>query len=1590
MRYNCFIFLFASAFLLLGAGRVSAQSANFTASPKSGCSPLVVTFTNTSTGTITSHKWEFGDTKTSVLKDPSTTYTDPGTYIVKLTVTNSATGSSNVKTDTIRVYPSPTVNFTATPLKICPCDEVSFTNTSVPNAPGGITSIWSFGDGYTSTSNNTTHAYCTPGIYDVAVKVTNSVGCVSTKAVSKMIEVFEKPDVTFDASKTSLCKVPDSTKFTAYITKGKAPYTYSWDFGDGIGTSVLPSPTYKYTLPGTYTVKLYITDANGCKDTAIRVNYINASPMNSDFVLPASVCASGQAVMFTNASVPTPVSTRWIWSDGGGSSGKTPVRTYYKGGTYGITMIDSFGPGCKDTAYKTYTVHPKPAARFSYWPIYPCPAPVDVHFQNTSRGADSFLWVFGDGTSSKLKSPVHTYTWDSIFTVYLIAKTDMGCLDTFRVRDTTKDFPLGYPSPLYDSSNSPVIIRVYNMMTKWVVSPAPDPNRCIPWTCRFSCSMMTDVNLPSVIDTPNCGLIEGYAAPYWKCSNPDLGLHLDAYPDEYVDPPIPMEPLHAYPYPARSYYWEFGDGGTSTDANPYYTYTVEGEYKVKVRITTDSCVFYDSTMVSAGERPTANFTMDPDTICKGGIVTFKNLSSANSLRHIWDFGDSKWLEDSTKEVRHEYRVSGERRVTLTVERYGCTDTISKLLVINPPSSRFGIKYSCDTPLKVRFLDSSYRASRVKWNFGDGDTSLLRDPIHMYSDTGTYKVVLYTYNDTFGCFDTSERMVYLYYQKPHFTTADSTLCLGDTAVFTISPRNYLLKYTWKTSQDVFYDGFRDAFCVYYPDTGIYTITLYSENTHECADSFVRQNHIVVAKPFVKIKSDPLIACFPVDFKFTDSSVNVRTVKNITRTWMWGDATSKTDTARTATKSYTAPGSYSVRLIVTDNFGCKDSANLSVESRKPVAAFAADVDTFTCIGRNIKFYSASTGTALKHYWDFGDGNTSTLTDPTHRYSTLGTFTVKLLVVDNTGCRDSVIKTAYIITTAPDADFTMKDSISLCPPLFVQFNNASSPDAVRVVWDFDNGSNSFAPDPVAPFIDSGIYYVQLVAFNKYGCTDTAIKRVRVLGYDGLLKYSPLLGCAPLTVNFEADLINADVMVWDFADGYTENALGRPITTHTYATPGKYVPRLILGDGKGCSTSSKGLDTIYVDDVTAKLSLSPACEGAEIIFNDSSYSYFSTYQGSEWVFHDGSTSTSKNPRRWYSTAGTYPVTLVTTNTNGCKDTLQANVVIHKNPKVVAKDTTICRGDQAALEASGALTYVWMTDPTLSCSECPSPVTSAVVATRYFVTGTDENGCKNTDTLDLKIKTKTVLTLAKDAEVCQGTVLLLSASGAQNYSWTPPTYLDRTDIPAPSATITEPMVIEYQVIGTEGSCIPDTASIKVTVHPRPVVNAGPDQKVLAGTQVQLSGSATHVKDYRWTPSDSLSCADCPNPMVRPYATTTYTLKALSDYGCSDSDDVTIVVFCDQSQLFIPNTFTPNGDGQNDYFFPQGNGVSKIKSMIIYNRWGQKVYEKTNFDVNVREQGWDGTLNGSELSPDTYVYVIEANCDNGEVVFWKGDVTIIK
>jgi gliding motility-associated-like protein len=153
---------------------------------------------------------------------------------------------------------------------------------------------------------------------------------------------------------------------------------------------------------------------------------------------------------------------------------------------------------------------------------------------------------------------------------------------------------------------------------------------------------------------------------------------------------------------------------------------------------------------------------------------------------------------------------------------------------------------------------------------------------------------------------------------------------------------------------------------------------------------------------------------------------------------------------------------------------------------------------------------------------------------------------------------------------------------------------------------------------------------------------------------------------------------------------------------------------------------------------------------------------------------------------------------------------------------------------------------------------------------------------------------------------------------------------------------------------------------------------------------SSNVAKYLWTPSSTLSCSDCPQPIATPKFTTTYKISVVDSNGCINNSEITVFVTCQGAEIFVPNTFSPNGDGSNDIFYVRGKGLDRVKSLRIFNRWGEVVFEQQNFPVNNPMYGWNGKYKGNKPVPDVYVYQVEIFCENSQIVHFEGNIALIQ
>jgi gliding motility-associated-like protein len=1520
-------FLLILLFPLFASVAANALTAGFTASTTSGCAPLLVNFTNTTTPAGgTTYSWTFGTFGGSTLTNPSSYFPTPGTHLVTLVATNG--GVTSTFTMTITVYPPPTVSFTSSATSACPGAPITFTSTTLGGVPGTVTCTWYWGDGGSSVGSPATHTYASPGNYTVSLFATNAQGCQANLSMPAYIHIFNRPVAVLAPTYTG-CNPPTTITFST-SSSGAPPLSYSWLFGSG-STGAGPTPSHTYTATGSFPVKVIVTDGNGCVDSTTSTVVI--SNLTAAFTNPDTACLYSN-VTFTNTSVGYS-SCNWTYGDGGSSGGPTGSHAYSTPGTYTVTLTVVSG-SCTQTVSHTIVIRPGPTATFAISPDVPCPAPSTVTYTGSSSTPGTvFAWIFEGGATAAGNPVSYTYGSNGIKTVKMIVTDPVsGCRDTVTRADT-----------------------IYNLDFR--ANGVPDRG-CVPLSVSF------------------------------------VGVALYN---------IPPPGWFTYPVPIATYSWDFGDGaGSSTLPTPTHIYTAVGIYTVHVTATTaNGCVDSDVVIIHVGAPPEVTFTATPLHICYSShipVVFTPTIVVGPVDEYDWSFGDGgDVIFDTTAPpapVSHTYTVPGTFTVTVTPYWRGCPGppyTIVDYVTIDSPKAIIGDSVFCSPNTRVKFWDSSLGDDTHLWMFGDGTTSVLDDPIHDFPATGTYVVKLATHNIASGCRDTAARTIILSGPVPDFTASATTICKGQSITFTSTTTSptYVTNYWWYADGWGPVPGSTNSFYTKpftsVLDTGFHTINFVIRNINGCFDTLSRPNFVHVGGPSVSFTGGPVTGCVPLSVTFTDGSIPVSTTTLATHFWRFGDGFTGSGTP--ITHIYTAPGFYTVWHIVTDSRGCMDSAVRPsyIHPTQPTAAFTVGLVN-ACVNSSVPFTVTTPG-VVSAVWDFGDGGSSTLTAPTHMYGAPGLYNVKLTVTDVNGCIDDTTLVAAVNVTKPFANFKMSDSVSVCPPLFVNFTNLST-GATTYSWDLGDGTFSTFLSPSDMYITSGLYNIVLVATNIYGCRDTMQKSVNIFGYAGAFTYSPTQGCVPLTVNFVATLTNIPFITWDFSDGVTSSISFTDTISHTYTVPGAYVPKLVLSDNTGCQTSSIGLDTIFVDDVIPKSSTfpSPVCIGIPFNFIDSSTTWWSPITTWEWTY-DGNTSTIASPTYTIYTPGTYPITLKVTNGWGCTGTTTTDIVVDPPPVVTASnDTVVCVGDAATLLGYGAVTYTWDPPATLSCTACNPTMASPTVETMYTVTGTDARGCIDTATVTVGLRTHTTSRAWGDTAVCEGVPVQLFDTGGTTYLWLPPLGLNSNTVYNPIAS--SPYTTIYTVVAKLAGCIPDTNTVTVFIYPTPTVDAGPNQKLLAGSLAYIKATGTDIATYSWSPDETLSCSDCFNPVASMSVMTTYYVDVASNHGCKASDSVTILLYCDNSQVFIPNAFTPNGDGQNDVFYPRGMGLKYIKTFRIYNRWGELLFQREGISLNDPDGGWDGSFKGETPRPDVYVYILEAVCYTGEDIHLKGDVSILK
>ena len=1551
------IFFALAPFILQGQG----VEAGFSISNHQGCSPLQLNFDNHSEGSNLSYHWDLGNGNTSTLENPGVIYTEPGTYSIRLIVSNNFSSDTLTLSDTVHVYasPQPTITINSETDGCSPFELSVSANTE--GASNGSTYRWDFGTGSISEGQSITKTFNQAGQYDILLSEITQHGCFASTYMENAFDVYEAPTFDFTANQSSFCNTPASVEFTVN-TGIPEDADILWDFGDG-NTSVASNPSHVYTDFGSYTVSCTIITTEGCSRTVTKSDMIEIAPVDADFIPADTVFCNQQSIDFTNLSSGFS-HTEWDFGDGATSSQVNPQHTYSTAGSYEINLRVWNDDGCEMNA--THSIHIETVeADFTLSETSLCELPAFVEYQSETENAVAWEWHTELGVISQQEN-LHLLYTDSVmgagtnyqrqFTDSLIVTGPMGCTDTAIHNDGLNiDLPRAYFTP----NNLPAF--------------ANEVRGCAPLSIDFN-----------------------YAAIYTSESDNIESVH-----------------------------WNFGDGTTSNEYSPAHTWTETGEYLVRMTVTTVSgCSNSFEALIEVGSQQTADFIHNiPDTICASDYISLLDQSENDSLidQWIWNFSDGG--VSIMKNPSYHFTDTGSMNASLVVGYNGCMSapaTQQNITYAKGPVVEFTYAYDCDEPLSYHFSGEFIDADAWYWDMGDGHTGFHNQETvdYSYAEAGNYTVKLIAENHENACSYTSQKTVKPRRIASSIAVDTSYGCSGLTVTANGDQSRHAIATDhdgeWGTYHWIVDNGLVDsvssqAYSHTFTSPGEHTIKLIVSDRNGCLDT--SRQIISIHKPSARIHYSNSTGCAPHMVNFSSQVASDAGISDYY--WSFGDGSGSQNA--NPQHVFTSGGNFLPELTVTDTLGCSTtiSADSTIVSIQPSAQFTSN-DQALCVGETIILTPDEEATGVQYHWELSNGAESNGTTPEFTLSQEGNYDVSLSVIDENGCTNQQTRQDYIdVESYPQIDFYADNTSAACYPAEISFQSTSTQMLSSYTWDFgDSSMGSDLAHPIHNHTQPGINNVSLIGGTNNGCTDTAtIDAYIEIGGPSADIIIPDTTCPGAVFNARiANASNVENCLWDMGNGAL---ISNDSIEYSYNTAGDYQPVVMLqaDDNHTCDkafTMDVNVPGFYADFTT----VDQVCRGESFHLTNTSA------MADEFVWHLGRENTTyeSEPEVSIQTAGEHTIYLIASADFGnttCVDTTTNNIQV--NPTPIAEFGHHLENPHRCVlpktvwftnESSGANQYAWNLaiekDREVLFDQSANPQHSFETSGTYDVQliSTNEFGCSDSVTHPVTInpipEVSFSLNNKQGCEPFETQIHLTNATaGVDKVIKTQWTLGDGTQATEQSpahtyAAGTYPVSLAYEM---ENGCR-DTISKDslITVFPTPKADftyesADPETEPEKYGEVQFfnhSGGGTSPYTVNWDFGDGFTSPEA-SPLHR-YASNTdfhgnaFTASMLvSDKnGCRDS--LTKTVHIDYfNGLFVPNAIIPNSrQGEQDIFLPKGKSLESYH-LEIFTRHGKKIFETSELSPidGSPQEAWNGKYNGRTVEKGVYVWKIEARFSDG-------------
>ena len=1445
----------------------------------------------TSTGTAT-YTWSGPNSFSSTAQNPSISNISTafsGTFSVIVTINNcsSAPGTKNITVDS--TPQQPTIN-TNSPV----CYDSTLNLSASTASPGTMTYTWSGPNSFSSSLqnlsiNNVTNANA--GVYSVTA--TSTANCVSspktaTVQVNPTPVINPRNDTTYNDNVNS-----GTLNFSANLSGTQFSWTNS---NTTIGLAASGNGSINFTtsnptanpITGTITVTPTL---NGCPGLPFSfVITVNPSPKLSSH-LKDSICTH-QLFTYQATSATNNVKFSWVRNVVSGISNSASSSIDSTGlineilintTPTPITVIYQFSlhyAGVISNQNVSLIVYPKAKANYTYLKDSLCaPAVIDsanikyIHYDSANI---SYEWYANNnllGTTTYFPGYTINNINDSV-TIKLKAISKYGC------------------------ANDSFEHKFYTYRKPTVLFTKDKQSGCGPLIVNFT-------NTTTPLNYPN-------------------------------------------------YLWVFGNGDSSRATQPpaiifkedTNTNRKDTVYYIKLYAYTvcDTLMFLDSVIVRP--KPKALFQPNATTGCSVFAFSAVNNSWGSGNTYYWDFGDNTFLYDSSKiTATHNYstQVIDTFTVKLAANNICGTDTFAVNIVVFPntivPKLIFdgNDNFSC-APINIKFVNNSTGATKFTINFDDGTTPIItfKSPdtlYHVFSSGGTYNVTMKAENN---CTDSTITQTIQLYNKPlaSFNTSSNQYCKKQIIQFnnTSNPNH---SYEW-----IFADGNTSnqyAPSYAYNTAGTYTVILVVKSINPsgavCTDT-ARKTITIKDLPNTTFTDNAVLNnCQP--FNFIGSTV--QPVGNIVN-WTYYDPTSvdTTQFGNTGTHTFINPGIFNIKLLVISTDGCRDSTIKTITVvERPKSQFSMS-DTLSCVpGKTVTFtnqYTYTANDAVNFEWYVDGVLMATTKNFLYTFTTslnisnAVTFTIKSIVINSFGCKDSISKTFTVLPKAKPSFNIIANGI--CNPITLQISNTSL-YANIYKWYLDGQliSNNTTPNPIVLNQPSTTYTIKLFADHTQGCgADSVVQQFTtpsspVADFNIPIKTS-CTGTLNIQGNNASSVVGATITnwYWNFGDG---NLSTQTNVTHTYYYPGKYNVSLQVKDSRGCLSNFKTVEVTNFGKPRSNFTANNVCVNTPVIpVNLSTPGFGSTnITNYLWNFGDGNFLTGPQPIHVYTNEGTYTISLITTSDSSCvADTFSQKIIVYGKPIADFKYQNNCVNLTTAFSNTSLAGYG-----------------QTNIANSKWSFGDGSSG------------TNFNATHIYNAVNSYAVKLVVSGNQCPNL---------RDSI---------------------------TKTVPILKGRNPVTYPRVDG--VRGVPLQLNALNGGIT-YRWVPNLGLNSDIIQNPTAN-YSLNApniinYNIDITDSVGCTVTDKQTVWLFAG-SDVYLPTAFSPNADGANDLFKPLFVNIYRLQYFRIFDRWGKLLFETS--DMN---KAWDGTLNGQPLPVDTYTWVILANGENGKEVIRKGNVTIIR